>query len=33
MDVFDKIIRAIVVAFKWLGRKIQKIIDIMVFRE
>ena len=33
MDIFDEITKAIVVSSKWLGRKIHKIIDIMLFRE
>jgi len=32
MDIFNKIVTAIVSTSKWLGSKIQEIIDIMLFR-
>lgn len=32
MDIFNKIVTAIVSTFEWLGSKIQEIIDIMLFR-
>jgi len=33
VDIFDKIISVIIAAFQWIERRVQEIIDIMLFRK